>query len=110
MLEKLRSQSELVKAIYQYEHRQKGTIEQFKAVVQLADGSQLYINEVWVESKLKKYAYYWLTPTGKTLQGWDNAPHHPQIDSTLTTHIDRKKFIPRRYGVWMMYWNCYSSK
>jgi hypothetical protein len=28
---------------------------------------------------LLHYAYYWLTPTGALVQGWDNAPHHPQI-------------------------------
>ncbi|MCB9422775.1 MAG: hypothetical protein H6667_23450 [Ardenticatenaceae bacterium] len=81
MLEKLRSQTGLIKAVFDYEHRLKGTIEQFKAVVQLADGSRLHINEVWIEDELEKYAYYWLTPAGEILQGWDNAPHHPEIDS-----------------------------
>ncbi len=81
MLEKLRSQPDLIKAVFDYEHRLKGTIEQFKAVVQLADGSRLHINEVWIEDKLEKYAYYWLTPAGEILQGWDNAPHHSEVDT-----------------------------
>jgi hypothetical protein len=81
MLEKLRSRPELITGIFSYDHRLKGAIEQYKAVVQVADGSRLHINEVWVEGELEKYAYYWLTPTGKILQGWDNAPHHSEIDS-----------------------------
>lgn len=81
MLEKLRSRRGLITAVASYDHRLKGTVEQFKAVANLEDGSRLHINEVWFEGKLEKYAYYWLTPTGKILQGWDNAPHHPEIDS-----------------------------
>jgi hypothetical protein len=81
MLEKLRSQPALITAVFNYEHRLKGTVEQFKATVQLADGSRLHVNEVWVENELEKYAYYWLTPAGEALQGWDNAPHHPEVDT-----------------------------
>ncbi|MCA9917901.1 MAG: hypothetical protein KC445_08120 [Anaerolineales bacterium] len=81
MLEKLRSRPKLIIAVASYDHRLKGAVEQYKAVVHLSDGSRLHINEVWLEGKLEKYAYYWLTPTGKILRGWDNAPHHPEIDS-----------------------------
>jgi hypothetical protein len=92
MLEKLRSQPDLIKAVFDYEHRLKGTIEQYKAVVQLADGSRLHINEVWIEDELKKYAYYLLTPAGEVLQGWDNAPHHPEV-STHPHHTHLSKNV-----------------
>lgn len=67
MLEKLRARRGLVTAVASYDHRLKGAVEQYKAVAHLANGSRLHINEVWLEGHLEKYAYYWLTPTGKIL-------------------------------------------
>jgi hypothetical protein len=29
---------------------------------------------------------YRVTPTGETLQGWDNAPHHPEV-ATFPHHL-----------------------
>lgn len=81
MLGKLQANPNLIVHIHSYEHRRRETVEQFKAVAQLADGSRLHINEVWIAGQLKKYAYYWLSPTGDILQGWDNAPHHPEIET-----------------------------
>lgn len=79
MLPLLQERSALILAILQYEHRVQGHVEQFKAIVELKDGSRLHINEVWLSGTLYKYAYSWLTPTGALVQGWDNAPHHPHI-------------------------------
>jgi hypothetical protein len=81
MLQKLRSQPDLIVSVARYDHHVKRTIEQFKAVAQLVDGSRLHINEVWIENALVKYAYYRLTPSGVIVQGWDNAPHHPEVDT-----------------------------
>jgi len=81
MLVTLQTQKPLIRAVIKYEHRLTETVEQFKAVVELVDGSYLHINEVWFDGDLKKYAYYWLTPTDRLIQGWDNAPHHPEIDT-----------------------------
>jgi hypothetical protein len=88
MLAQLKNYPKLILAVIKYEHRLTETIEQFKAVVQLVDSSQLHINEVWLDGELIKYAYYWLTLTGEVIQGWDNAPHHPEI-STHPHHLHR---------------------
>jgi len=77
MLSQLHAYPTLILSVVKYEHRLKESVEQFKAVVELVDGSYLRINEVWIKGALEKYAYYWLTPTGAVIQGWDNAPHHP---------------------------------
>lgn len=93
MLSLLQARSTLILAILQYEHRVQGQVEQFKAVVELADGSRLHINEVWLSGFLRKYAYYWLTPSGALVQGWDNAPHHPHI-ATYPHHPHTKPSSP----------------
>lgn len=73
--------SPAVHLVQQFEHRLNGAIEQLKVVALLIDGSRLHINEVHRHGHLHKYAYYWLTPTGALIIGWDNAPHHPQLTS-----------------------------
>jgi hypothetical protein len=85
MLSQLQARSPLILVVTRYEHRLRGSVEQFKALAQLMDGSQLRLNEVWLDNQLHKYAYYWLTPTDEVIQGWDNAPHHPEV-STFPHH------------------------
>ena len=105
--------SPAVHRVQQFEHRLNGTVEQFKAVALLIDGSRLHINEVHLHGRLHKYAYYWLTPTGALIIGWDNAPHHPQIPlhpshqhddqgvsaTTVRSLADALAEIERRLGV-----------
>ncbi len=86
MLSTLQSYPKLVTHILRYEHLVRGEVAQHKAVVQLADGSKLHLNEVWIAGRLQKYAYYWLTPTDEIIRGWDNAPHHPEVD-TYPHHV-----------------------
>ncbi len=81
MIPEILKQHPLITAINHFTHRLDGSVEQFKAEVQLVDGSRLYINEVYIDGKWRKYAYYRLTPGEEILQGWDNAPHHPEITS-----------------------------
>lgn len=75
----------MVREIVSYDHRINGAVAQQKAIVRLVDGSNLLINEVWIEGEMRKYAYYQVTPTGDVVQGWDNAPHHPGV-STYPHH------------------------
>jgi hypothetical protein len=81
MLADLQSYSQLIREIVSYDHRINGAVAQHKAIARLADGSNLHINEVWIEGELRKYAYYQVTPTGDVVQGWDNAPHHPGVNT-----------------------------
>ena len=81
MLSQLQARTSLVLAVIKYEHRLSGSVEQFKAIAQLVDGSRLHLNEVCVDGQLRKYAYYWLTPSDEIIQGWDNAPHHSEVNT-----------------------------
>ena len=85
MLAQMQAYPTLIVEIIDYTHRLNGLVEQFKAVARLRDGSNLHLNEVWIAGELKKYAYYQVSPIGAVIQGWDNAPHHPEI-STYPHH------------------------
>lgn len=85
MLADLQAYPQLIREIVSYDHRINGAVAQQKAIARLVDGSNLHINEVWIDGELRKYAYYQVTPTGDVVQGWDNAPHHPGV-STYPHH------------------------
>ena len=84
----LLERSSLVVAVTDYLHRKSGSVEQFRAVAFLVDGTRLHINEVWIGGELIKYAYYHLSPANEVIRGWDNAPHHPEVE-TFPHHCHR---------------------
>jgi hypothetical protein len=51
----------------------------------MSDGSLLEVTERLVEEKetlfIKKYRYHWQNRNGQVIMRWDNAPHHPEIES-----------------------------
>jgi hypothetical protein len=55
-MERFAPYTSLIAAVVHVTHRRAGAIEQFKAELQLTDGSSLYINEVTVGGVLRKYA------------------------------------------------------
>lgn len=48
--------------------------------VELIDRSHLFIKELLFPDG-SKYSYHWQSTDGKLLIRWDNAPHHPEIDT-----------------------------
>lgn len=52
-----------------------------KAKLKLLDGSILWVREIWIKGKLDSYSYYWLRSDETIIMGWDNAPHHKEIDT-----------------------------
>ena len=84
--------ADFVRRVVRYEHRVDGSLAQYKAVVDLADGTRLHINEVWIQNRLEKYAYYRLTAGGTLICGWDNAPHHLHVD-TYPHHVHEQDTV-----------------
>ena len=62
----------------------------FRYRIQLIDDSLIEITERILEErgglKTTKYRYHWQTGSGKLIKRWDNAPHHPEID-TFPDHL-----------------------
>jgi len=55
--------------------------ETLKLILYFNDGSNVRVTEQWEGELLKRYSYYWLTAENELKIGWDNAPHHKQIDT-----------------------------
>ena len=52
-----------------------------RIILYLNDGSNLRVTEQWERGRLRRYNYYWLTSDNELRIGWDNAPHHRQLES-----------------------------
>lgn len=55
--------------------------ETLRLILYLEDGASLRVTEQWDGLTLKRYSYYWLTAHNDLKVGWDNAPHHVQLDT-----------------------------
>ena len=62
----------------------------FRYRIKLIDESLIEITERILEERggltITKYRYHWQTGSGKLIKRWDNAPHHPEID-TFPDHL-----------------------
>ena len=55
--------------------------ETLRVVLHLKDGTNLRVTEQWAGKVLRRYSYYWLNSANELKVGWDNAPHHTQLES-----------------------------
>jgi hypothetical protein len=73
--------SDLIAVIEGVEFFHKETISKLKAKLRLFDGSLLWVREIWCNNKLEAYSYYWLRSDETVIMGWDNAPHHKNVET-----------------------------
>ena len=73
--------SDLIANVISADYRLRQRLAQYTAHLLLFDGSNLRISEVWIGGELVKYSYYWLDEANQLIAGWDNAPHHPEIET-----------------------------
>jgi hypothetical protein len=57
------------------------TDETFRLILALKDGTTLRVTERWKSQILIRYSYYWLDAVDKLKIGWDNSPHHQQLEN-----------------------------
>lgn len=55
--------------------------ETLRLILYLEDGTNLRGTEQWHGETLRRYSYYWLTAADDLKIGWDNAPHHTQLEN-----------------------------
>lgn len=55
--------------------------ETLRLIMHLHDGTNLRVAEQWRGRELERYSYYWLTAGNELKIGWDNAPHHQQLEN-----------------------------
>ncbi len=66
--------------------------ETLRVVLHLIDDTNLRVTEQWAGKVLKRYSYYWLNSANELKVGWDNAPHHTQLENfPHHKHIDQQK-------------------
>lgn len=55
--------------------------EALRLILYLEDGTNLRVTEQWTGRTLERYSYYWLSSSNRLKIGWDNAPHHTQLEN-----------------------------
>jgi hypothetical protein len=57
------------------------TEETFRLILALNDDTTLRIMERWRNGALSRYSYYWLNSDESLKIGWDNVPHHRELEN-----------------------------
>ena len=66
--------------------------EALRLILYLKDDTNLRVAEQWEGNTLKRYSYYWLTSVNELRIGWDNAPHHAQMETfPHHKHVERQQ-------------------
>lgn len=69
-----------------------------KIEVSFKNGSMLYIKEIVINGKIRKYSYHWQDEKNKLICRWDNAPDWKNI-STFPHHKHYKKEILPSFSI-----------
>lgn len=72
---------DIIRAIELASTTERYDFQFLKIRVRLIDGSSLRIWEKRSGESLQRYSYYWLNELDNQIIGWDNAPHHPDIET-----------------------------
>jgi len=73
--------SDIIEVIEKLEISEEEQVSKLKARLSLCDGTFLWVKEIRLKEVMKAYSYYWLRPNQTIIVGWDNAPHHKEVES-----------------------------
>lgn len=73
--------SDIIESIESIEFLKEEHVSKIKAKLRLVDATFLCIREVEIYDTLTAYSYYWLRPDNSIIIGWDNAPHHKEVQT-----------------------------
>jgi len=73
--------SDIVEIIEELEISKEEQVSKLKARLNLCDGTILWVREIRLKEVRQAYSYYWLRPDLTIIVGWDNAPHHKEVES-----------------------------
>ena len=90
--ELLKRYSDIIASVEEFHVLERPHIVVIRCKAILLDMSVLYIREIWRDERRIAYSYYWLKPDGDLIEGWDNAPHHPEVE-TFPDHAHTEEGI-----------------
>ncbi len=78
-LTKLKEFQEHIDSYIITQFEQNGDNLRFRMIITFKDTSKLYIKEIVIDGKKRKYGYHWVDKNDKLICRWDNAPDWPDI-------------------------------
>jgi len=79
--ELVQTYQELLEGVERFAFQEEEHVAQLRAKLRLFDGTILWAREIYVDGHFETYSYYWLRSDESVIIGWDNAPHHQEIDT-----------------------------
>lgn len=97
----------MLKTLDRYEHiiikyriekfEQFGANLRFRTEILLKNKSKLFVREMVIEGKVRKYSYHWQDEKGNLIIRWDNAPdwdvetfpHHKHLSDKIESSYER---------------------
>ena len=79
--ELIQTYRELVERVERFSFQEEEQVAQLRARLRIFDGTILWVREIYVDGQFETYSYYWLRSDESVMIGWDNAPHHQEIDT-----------------------------
>ena len=73
--------SEIITSFDIIEFLKDEKVAKSKVKATLKNNSVLWIREVTFKGQIISYSYYWLRSDNTIIIGWDNAPHHQEIET-----------------------------
>ena len=81
VIECLNEFSDLIETIEIIEYKKEEHVSITKIKLRLLDATILWIREVKYHEDVVAYSYYWLRSDNSVIIGWDNAPHHKEVNT-----------------------------
>jgi hypothetical protein len=89
-LNELKEFEKYVESYFILQFEQNGDNFRFKMQINFKNSTRLYVKEIIVGGKKRKYGYQWLDFENKLICRWENAPDWPNI-TTYPHHKHLKK-------------------
>lgn len=77
----VREFSDIIESVEELSISDEEGLVKLKAKLKIYNSTVLWVREIISERRLIAYSYYWLRPDNSLILGWDNAPHHPEVDT-----------------------------
>ncbi|RLI13665.1 hypothetical protein DRO33_00855 [Candidatus Bathyarchaeota archaeon] len=90
--ELLKNYSDIIASVEELHITERPHLTVIRAKIILINSSVLYVREIWRNEEKVAFSYFWFSPDGRLIEGWDNAPHHPEIE-TFPDHAHTREGI-----------------
>jgi hypothetical protein len=73
--------SDIIRSYEVVQYEIAGLNSRLKLKIVFANGTELYVRDILLDGRRRKYAFHWQEGSGRLIARWDNAAHWPEIET-----------------------------